>query len=215
MTQHRLGRKQNHDPRSLAYLAPASTEHRPVRHRLYGPVLNQGNLGSCVGNALSHALNSKGSHRVPSHLLKEDDAVELYYKATAIDPFPGQMPQEDTGTDVNSACHVARDKGLLVSWSHVFGLDHFLGSLQLSGLLLGITWDQSMFDPDADGFVHPDGNGVGGHEIFVYGDNPDRQYVEILNSWGTGWAKKGRFKMTYADLEAKLKDGGDATAIAV
>jgi hypothetical protein len=213
MTTHGLGRRVNHDPRSRGFLAPRATHHRPVLHRTYGPVLDQGNLGSCVGNAAAHALNTAGSHRVPSKLLREPDAVEIYAAATRVDPWPGEFPGEDTGTDANSAAKVLRDRGLIAGWEHAFGLDHLLLALQLRPVLLGITWHRSMFKPDEKGFVHPDGNVVGGHETLIRGDDPAGQFVTIRNSWGSGWGVRGHYRLTYADLDQLLRDEGDALTL--
>ena len=207
-----LGRLCNHDPRSLAHPAATTGAHRPLTHRTYGPVLDQGQVGSCVGNAAAHALNTKGVHRVPSHIKDEADALDIYAAATRLDPWPGSYPGQDTGTDANSAAKALRDAGLIVSWSHVFGLDHLLGALQLAPVMLGISWHESMFDPDADGFVHPDGNVVGGHETLIRGDDA-KGSVLVRNSWGPGWGLKGHYRLTYDDLAALLADNGDATVL--
>lgn len=209
---HPLGRLKNHDPRSLAYPAQAADTHRPVLHRTFGPVLDQGNVGSCVGNAAAHALNTKGLHRVPSRLMREADAVDIYAAATAIDPWPGTYPQEDTGTDANSAAKVMRDRGLITAWSHAFGLDHVLGAMQLGPVMLGIAWHRSMFRPDSKGFVHPDGNVVGGHETLIRGDDATGS-VLIRNSWSSRWGLRGHYRLTYDDLAALLADDGDATVL--
>jgi C1A family cysteine protease len=175
-------------------------------------VLDQGNVGSCVGNAAAHALNTHSVHKIPSRLMREADAVDIYAAATAIDPWPGTYPQEDTGTDANSAAKVLRDRGLITSWQHCFGLDHVLATLQLAPVMLGISWHQSMFSPDAKGFVHPDGNVVGGHETLIRADDATGS-VLVRNSWGIGWGLRGHYRLTYADLSALLADSGDATVL--
>lgn len=212
MTQHALGRKVNHDPRSLAHPAAKSGEHRPVVHRTYGAVLDQGNIGSCVGNASAHALNTKGVRHIGDHSLKEDDAISIYMAATSIDPWPGSYPPDDTGTDANSAAKAMRNAGYISAWQHAFGLDHVLAALQLAPVMLGITWYESMFSTDAQGYVHPDGKVAGGHEVLIRGDNA-KGTVLVRNSWGRGWGVHGDFKLRYADLNALLRDGGDATVL--
>lgn len=211
-TTYGLGRKVNHDPRSLAHPAEVGPTRRPVLHRVYGRVLDQGQVGSCVGNAAAHALNARGLHRVPSSPLKEADALAIYAAATAADPWPGTWPPDDTGTDANSAAKVLRDQGRIASWTHCFGLDHVLGALQLGPVMLGISWHESMFTPDAHGFVHPDGNVVGGHETLIRGDSATG-YVRVRNSWGSGWGLFGDYLLTYDDLSALLADSGDATVL--
>ncbi|GAB3884651.1 hypothetical protein [Terrabacter terrigena] len=225
---HALGRKVNHDPRSLDYPASYAGTHRPVTHRTYGPVLDQGNLhaqgirapggedalGSCVLNAAAHALNTAGSHRKGQRLMREQDAVDWYGPTTASDPFSGTYPPDDTGTDANSAAKYLRNQGRITSWSHAFGLEQLLGALQLKPVMLGISWHQSMFRPDKDGFVHPDGNVVGGHETLIRGDDADHS-VLVRNSWGSSWGLRGHYRLTYSDLAALLADGGDAVVLNV
>jgi len=208
----RLGRKVNHDPKSLAYPAVTTAAHKPVTHPTYGAVLDQGQVGSCVGNAAAHALNTRGLHRPRTPILHEADALAIYAAATAIDPYPGTYPAEDTGTDANSAAKALRDQGRIDGWSHCFGLDHVLGALQLGPVMLGISWHASMFTPDARGFVHPDGNVVGGHETLIRGDD-GKGSVLVRNSWGRGWGLAGHYRLTYDDLAELLADQGDATAL--
>lgn len=211
----RLGRLVAHDPRSLTFPAPTATSHQPVTHRIYGAVLNQGNLGSCVGNAAAHALNTAGIRKPKAPLLRERDAVAIYSAATQIDGAPGAYPPEDTGTDGNSAAKVLRNEGKIAGWSHAFGLDHVLAALQLAPVMIGISWHQSMFTPDAQGFVHPDGNVVGGHETLIHEDD-GKGAVRVRNSWwenGKPWGLHGDYLLTYADLAALLADSGDATVL--
>lgn len=209
---HSLGRKVAHDPRSLAYPALTSGVRRPVVHRTYGQVLDQGDTSSCVGNTAAHALNTRGNHRVPSKLLNELDALTIYAAATNLDQWPGTYPAQDTGTDANSAAKALRDQGVISSWSHAFGIDHVLGALQLRPVMLGITWHEDMFTPDPAGFVHPSGESVGGHEVLIRGDDA-RGSVLVRNSWGPRWGLAGHFRLTYDDLAALLADRGDATVL--
>lgn len=204
-----LGRIKNHDPRSLAFPASTTGTHRPVTHRTYGSVLDQGDVGSCVGNTSAHALNTRGMRKVPSRLVNEAQAVEIYAAATAIDQFPGTYPDQDTGTDINSAAKVLRDQGRITSWTHAFGLDQTLAALQLAPVALGTNWHDSMFEPDSKGFVHPDGSIVGGHEVLIRADDA-RGSVLVRNSWSASWGLRGHFRLTYADLAALLADSGDA-----
>lgn len=215
ITQYRLGRIRNHDARSLQHPAVTGATHNPVKHRTLGAVLDQGNLGSCVANASAHALNTAPTHKKGQRIMKEPDAVSWYGPATAIDPFPGTYPPDDTGTDINSLAKVLRDAGLIVSWEHAFGLDHVLAALQIKPICLGIDWHESMFTPDKDGFVHPDGNVVGGHETLIREDHPDSKYVLVRNSWGKSWGLNGHYKLTYDDLGTLLKAGGDAASFTI
>lgn len=205
-----LGRNVNHDPRSLAFPAAVSAAPRkPVLHRHYGPVLDQGQLGSCTGNAMAQALNTAPFHKSRAKLLTEADAVSIYSAATLIDGSPGHYPPTDTGSDGLSVAKVAAKRGYISAYHHAFDVEHALGALQLSPFLFGTSWHESMFTPDADGFVHPDGNVVGGHEILCIGDTGTA--LVFLNSWGKSWGKGGTFLLSYADFAALMADSGDVT----
>jgi hypothetical protein len=205
MTLHPLGRKVHHDPRSLNFPAPVSSAHKPVAHVHHGPVLNQGKIGSCTGNAMAQAINTDPFS--PTKLLVEADAVAIYSAATRIDPSPGEYPPQDTGSNGLSVAKVAQKMGLIGSYTHAFGLDHAIGALQLSPLLLGIHWYQDMFTPDTQGFVHPGGTLAGGHEILAIADTG--KHLVILNSWGRTWGRQGTFLLSYDDFGALLADDGD------
>jgi len=201
-----------HDARSLSW--PAETA--PVRtlvHRHEGPVLDQGDLGSCTGNACAQALNTQPLRPVGRRLLAEVDAVALYSLATCHDPFPGVWPTEDTGSDGLSVAKAARRFGLIRSYRHAFGLDHMLGALMRAPLIVGTKWTSGMFVPDADGFVRPTGDVVGGHEWMVYGVDVEGRFVHALNSWGPGWGIGGSFRVRWDDLQELLADRGDATQL--
>jgi len=208
-----LGRKVNHDPRSLAFPAPTATTHRPVTHRTYGPVLDQGNVGSCVGNAAAHALNTAPIRHTGDKVADEAEALTIYAAATRVDGYPGAYPAQDTGTDANSAAKVLRTMGKITGWTHAFGLDHVLAALQLAPIMLGISWHEAMFTPDAKGYVHPDGNVAGGHETLIRADN-GKGTVRVRNSWARTWGPLGGdYLLTYDDLAALLADAGDATVL--
>jgi hypothetical protein len=157
---------------------------------------------------MAQACNLAPLHIAGTRWLKEPQAVALYARATALDPFPGTYPPEDTGSDGLSVCKAAKELGLIDSYAWAFGQEHALDALQLAPVLVGIPWHNSMFRPDKKGYVHPDGNIVGGHEFVLFGDNCKGK-LTFLNSWGTDWGVKGRFYMTYDDFGALLADQGD------
>lgn len=204
-----LGRNVKHDPRSRHYPAKVADTRRPVSWQHFGPVLNQGKLGSCTGNALAQALNTGPLHQDGARLLVESDAVRIYSRATQLDDAPGEYPPTDTGSNGLSVCRAAQEFGLIKSYAHAFTVDHALGALQLQPFLFGTHWYRDMFTPDADGFVHPGGELAGGHEICCVADSGS--YLELLNSWGDEWGVEGRFRLTYADFEALMNDQGDVT----
>lgn len=200
----------NHDPRSLNF--PAPTDIAPVSKwwRHYGPVLDQGQVGSCTGNAAAQALNTKPFHVVGSACLKEPDAVALYTLATQLDSYPGSYPDQDTGSDGLSVAKAAQQKGYITGYQHSFGLDHLLSALQFGPSIVGTVWTNDMFYPDAEGFVKPTGGDAGGHEYLCSGVNMKYRFLRFLNSWSPLWGKHGHFFITFDDFSTLLGQGGDA-----
>jgi hypothetical protein len=217
-TDPRLGRHIRHDSESWrwAYRATRRRALAAVRHERHVPVLDQGSLGSCVGNAAIGCLGTGPFYATVGpddryHTLDETDAVALYSVCTGRDPYPGQWPPEDTGTDGLTAAQVLLDAEEIAGYQHAFTLADALDALQDRPLITGINWYDGMFNPDPDGRVHVSGPLAGGHEIVVDEWAPDLSRVWMTNSWGTGWGVDGRFWMTAADWGRLLGEGGDVT----
>lgn len=214
MTPYPLGRHLDaaarHDPRSRAYPCGVSPL-RTVMHA-HGPILDQGDIGACTGFAAAAAANCQPlrGRRRP---LGNPDGLALYEAATRIDAYPGVYPPTDTGSDGLSVAKAAVTRRYVSSYQHAFGLGPCLGALVNGPVIVGTRWHEAMFTPDAQGFVHPMGNVVGGHEWCLIGLNVAHQYVTAQQSWGPAWGLRGLFRVTFADLGALLVDGGDATVL--
>lgn len=208
-----LGRLVEHDPQSLGYPARKVAAPRSVVWPHTAPVLDQGDLGSCTGNALAQCLNTANFVRSRPYrrYLTERDAVDLYSLATTLDTEPGTYPPEDTGSSGLAVCKAAKQRGYLTRYDHAFGFDHFTAALSLQPVIVGTSWYDSMFTPDSRGQVHPAGQVAGGHEYLALGINYPKQLITFLNSWGEGWGKHGRFVMSFDDFRALLADQGDVT----
>lgn len=208
---YRLGRHIHHDPRSRSFPADTATDLVTTVHTHHGPVLDQGNLGSCTGNALAQCLNTDPLFNGTA--LTEDDARRIYSEATAIDPFPGQWPPIDTGSDGLDVCKAAKAEGLISSYTHTFSGDDLRRALVLGPVIVGTTWFNSMFTPAANGRlpVKPRSGVAGGHEYLLYGLDVRWHRVWILNSWGAGWGQGGSAYLTWSDLDRLLSWGGDCT----
>jgi hypothetical protein len=215
--RHQLGRHVNHDPRSRNFPAPTAAAVKTVLWSHYAPVLDQGDLGSCTGNATAQLINT-AKFAVPRlrvnrrHYLTEADALALYERATVIDPYDGSYPPDDTGSDGLSVTKAGTEKGYFSSYTHPFGFDHFLGTIQLQPVIVGTNWYEDMFDADSKGFVHVSGDVAGGHEYLCLGVNMSSKYVTFLNSWSNTWGLKGRFRMSFPDFQRLLSEDGDVTA---
>jgi hypothetical protein len=216
------GRRVNHDPRSLDHPAAVSSV-RSVLWAHTAPVLDQGDLGSCTGNAITQLLNTTkfGHARNVGHhgtgWLTEVEAVRFYSAATMIDDVAGQYPPTDTGSSGLAVVKVGKSLGYFRAYTHAFGFDHFLAAVQLQPVIVGTTWYDSMYTPDSRGLVRIGGQPVGGHEYLVLGVDIVRQEVICLNSWGPDWGVKdlyghgGRFRISFSDFKNLLRGYGDVT----
>jgi hypothetical protein len=223
---HRLGRSVHHDPRSrsFAFRAAPATPLRSVHWDRAVPVFDQGDTGSCTGqaaagwlataNALRPGLTDSadpifpGAMRVP---VGEELALDIYRWNTRNDPYDGTFEPDDTGSDGLTAAKALVSMGAADSYQHAFDVQSVLAALQLGPVLIGTVWREDMFHPAASGLVQATGQVVGGHEYLAVGYDRDFDEVTFCNSWGPGWGASGYFSMTVATLAELLAADGDAT----
>lgn len=220
----RLGRHVGHDPRSraFAFRAPAGLDLHAVRWDRAVPIFDQGDLGSCTGNAAAGWLATANSLRPgmaeypwgaqgAAYPVDEKLAVSIYGRATSIDPYDGDYPPTDSGSDGLSVTKVLKERGFVDSYQHAFDVASALAALQSGPVLIGSVWHEGMFHPLSNGLVTISGPVVGGHEYLAVGWDPDTSEVTFANSWGPGWGVDGYFSMTVPTLTALLADDGDCT----
>lgn len=211
----RLGRHIEHDPRSRAYgiVSFEMTVLKPVLHFLHGGILNQGDLGSCTGNACAGAINSDPVHKPHKKTLKEPDALALYAMASVLDEFAGSYPPDDTGSSGLAVAKAAKQRGYISAYHHAFGINDALKALQLLPVITGVEWYEGFDEPDLSGMVYPTGEVRGGHEFLVVGYDPASDRVAAVNSWGREWGHKGRFYFTSKVWGQLLENEGDVTVL--
>lgn len=220
----RLGRNVNHDPRNWYYLSPTPpVPPQDVKHKFMLPPLDQGNLGSCTGNAMTHCLMTDkfwvALNTRQQGSLDEVTAVDIYALGTQLDGFPGQYRPTDTGCDGPSVSKAGQQMGYSNGYTHAMGLNNVLVALIDRAGITGTPWYNSMFTPDKDGRVHVEkASGLaGGHETCVFGVDVARRRVWIRNSWGPAWGGDstsemvGCFYITWEDYDSLLHDDGDFT----
>lgn len=216
----RLGRHVEHDPASKAFPADRATHLHAVEHVRHGDPFDQGNLGSCTGNAIAGAINTEPIWKhADDRLLTETDAVQLYELATTLDEYPGSYPPDDTGSSGLAACKAARRAGLITSYRHAFGIDHALAALMLHPAITGVPWYEGFDRPAPNtGLVEIAGQVRGGHEFEVVGFVPPPIGTPALdglviawNSWGTGYGAGGKFTFTARTWATLLEQAGDVT----
>jgi hypothetical protein len=236
----RLGRHLELDARSLAYTIEAELRDavgtipvRPAAHPPAIPILDQGALGSCTGNAGAYALSALAAgdqltaisldsyHLTPdpaSGISNELFAVALYHRATVADGVPGQYPPDDTGSSGLGVCRALKAAGLVHGYVWATTLRGLGALLQRSGVIVGMPWFEAFFHPDQDGFVDadprwPESGIAGGHELYwaaleSWDDrDPRASVVRFPNSWGSGWGMQGwgRIRLsTYLALRQQI-----------
>ena len=132
-------------------------------------------------------------------------------EATAIDPYAGQFPPDDTGSDGLSVTKVLKALGLIDSYTHGFTVNDLLVALRSTPVLIGIPWFDQMFYPNADGYVAIGGALAGGHEVCVVAYDDIDKFVVFANSWSNTWGVAGYGKMTLPTLSKLLDQDGDVT----
>lgn len=214
---HALGRNFRHDPRSLRYKAPVTGAIASASWTRHIPILDQGELGSCTGNAGTGILGTDGLWQTLDSTdqgnLNEKYAVQLYSDATKIDDDPKNYPPTDTGSDGLSIAQVLKARGLISGYTHITSLAAAHTAIQTGPFITGVNWYNAMFDPDSNGFVTIGGGVAGGHEFEIVAYDALKGWWKFANSWGTSWGADGYAYMSDATYARLLAEQGDATIL--
>jgi hypothetical protein len=222
----RLGRHVRHDPRSLRYQVAAAPlgDLKSVRHQRYIPVLDQGDLGSCTGNAAVGAVGTgalfqalAGRPGCPSEndaAADEKQAVSIYSAATQLDDYAGGYPPTDTGSDGLSAAKACQQAGLISGYTHATSLQAALTALAAQPVITGVNWYDSFDQPASDGLIKISKRASvrGGHEFVLDELDVQNKRVWLTNSWSLDWGLNGRAFLGWSDFERLLGEDGDVTA---
>lgn len=222
----RLGRHVRHDPRSLYYQVSARSlgDLKSVRHRRYIPVLDQGDLGSCTGNAAIGAIgtgklfealiNNPGRPSESDAAVDEERAVALYSSATKLDDYDDAYPPVDTGSDGLSVAKACVTVGLISGYRHATSLEAALTALAKQAVITGVNWYDSFDQPDENGLVKITNRASvrGGHEFVLDELDVENKLIGATNSWGESFGINGRFYISWNDFERLLSEQGDVTA---
>lgn len=208
-----LGRLKQHDPQSRAFPFKAGVWDN-VQHISNVGIFDQGNLGSCTGNAMAGVLTYNPYYgTLPNLKMDEALAVKLYSRATQLDVWQGEYPPEDTGSSGLAVAKAAKEFGFISGYQHAFSLNAMLTALMDGPVITGINWYENMFYPNNNGVVSVGGNYAGGHEVCADAIDKTNGLVWFRNSWGPDWGLKGRFAISISDYGNLLSDGGDATVL--
>lgn len=216
----RLGRHIDHDLRSLTFAVearlhrPWSPPVRPIAWTRRVPVYDQGDLGSCTGNALAGVLATDWDNGRGDPTADEDLAVHLYSEATALDRYPGTYPPDDTGSSGLAVCKAAHHDGLITAYHHALTLPGLLDALTRGPVITGISWYSSFDEPGTHGLLTIGNNAYvrGGHEIEVLAYDPAAGgMLRGPNSWGTAWGDSGYWEMELATFARLRGEHADVT----
>lgn len=169
--------------------------------------LDQGQTGHCVGfgwTAWADALPVEANYQ-------NADAHALYYECKVID---GE-PLAENGSYVRSGALALRNRGRLSAFAFARNTNEIDDWINNHGpVVVGTTWTDDMFNPDAKGYVKPTGAVAGGH-CYVMLEKVDAEDAYVFqNSWGASWGLNGRFRMKRSDFGSLLADFGDACCAA-
>jgi hypothetical protein len=224
-TDPRLGRHVLHDPRSLRYahgVLPKAAI-RSVDWVRRAPVFDQGQLGSCTGNAAAGLLSTDSAARpgltsvtISGNVLPVDEtlAVQVYSLATQLDSIQGAYPPDDTGSSGLGVAKALVKLGLAEKYQHAFSLDALKAALQSGPVMVGTMWLESMFDVDgSSGYVVVDRKTqvAGGHEYVISAYDASTHAFRLDNSWSEAWGIRGSAWLAQADLQWLLSQDGDVT----
>jgi hypothetical protein len=211
-----LGRHVNHDPRSLRFqVGQPAGALRSVLHTRAIPVVDQGSLGMCTGAAATGAVGTSPLYDAITDKPTLDLAYarQVYSDATQIDPFRGEWPPTDTGSDGLSVAKVMKSRGLISGYLHATSLSAMQAALQETPVIVGVPWYESMDRVDSAGRISVSGSVRGGHEFEVLGIDVDAGIFRAVNSWGTGYGQRGYFSIRFADMDRLLHEDGDCTQL--
>jgi hypothetical protein len=179
------------------------------------PPFDQGDLGSCTGNAAAGALMTVPLHQ-PTWNFAEPDAVKIYEQATQFNPPGQQYPPNDDGSSGPCIADALEKDGVVATSAHATDLTTMLGLLTLGPVIFGLQWYTSFDTPMSDGecALTPGATVRGGHEVEAFGADPVKKVVWFYQSWGATWGGlgNGTFWMAYATIEHLFEGGGDATS---
>jgi hypothetical protein len=214
-TGSRFGRAfVSHDPRNRAYPARGNVffADDPIRERVWrrGGAYDQGITPHCVAYTAKGMLNTAPfSAAEPYYRRSRYSTSEFYAGAQQRDQWPGE---DYDGTSAQGVLAYLAERQIISEYRWCFGLDDLLRTLSHHGpVSVGAWWHAGMQRPEGErGLVSYEGSRLGGHQFEAIGVHPKEEEVEFMNSWGTGWGDRGRFRMKFFDVAVMLADEADA-----
>lgn len=208
----RLDRVREFDEQSRAYpIRALIAATLPPRSYTWScnTYLDQGSEGACVGFSMGHEILARPKPLTATEI----QARAIYKRAQLIDPWPGENYE---GTSVLAGIKILEEDNYIDEYRWAFGIDDLIMALGYKGpAILGVNWYAGQSNIDPAGFIHPEGQLLGGHAILANGikciwpyglvktlANLDRarSYVRLHNSWGRNWGINGDCFISLAEL---------------
>lgn len=164
---------------------------------------------SCVGHGWYAWLRASPiCNRLP-------DALMIYAGAKINDEWPGTAY---AGSSVRGGVEFLRSLPTcqpVVEYRWAAKMVDILDTLAVRGpVVCGTDWTEDMLETDSHGFVHPTGEVVGGHCWTILGYDEGRRAVRAINSWGKTWGQRGRFWLSYDELDDLIFRRGGEVCVA-
>lgn len=230
-TDPRLGRHVEHDIQSKNF-AFKVTVPRPDATIFWSdgaPVLNQGDLGGCVGWTGADVLNTDAFTPIRKKFnggkyYNDKDGLKFYEAATVADSIKGAYPPDDTGSSGLGLAKALKKLGLIDRYTHILSWSAYIQAIQTQPVCIGTLWTNRMFTPDRYGMLHvgtlTEDNIAGGHEYMIRGRDHRRALNLMRNHWEPSWspgtqAQKlpGEAWISDADLKVLLANQGDGVVL--
>ncbi|WP_082973476.1 C1 family peptidase [Mycobacterium sp. E2327] len=205
------------------------------------PVYDQGQLGSCTGNAIAAAMEYERDRQglpdfVPSRLF-------IYYNERALEGTvssdsgamirdgikvvnrEGVCPETLWPYDIGvftvkppKRCYVAAAKDKAVQYEAIQTLGQLKDAIASNlAVVFGFTVyqsfeSQSVAQTGVMPMPKPGEATVGGHAVLAVGYSDPKGHLIVRNSWGPGWGDQGYFYMPYQYLTGS-KNASDSSPI--
>ncbi len=187
-----------------------------TRHYRSGPVLDQGNTGTCVAHGW--AAWSQGAPL----MVKPTPALEpmhLYDEIVKIDEWADNDNdiERQFGTSVRAGAKYLQSKGYIKNYYWAESAED-VRAWHLAGFgtcVLGTVWKSNMWETGSGDILQVSGWDEGGHAYKSSGWNDSvgpKGAVRIQNSWGYKWSTNGHAWILYDDLDTLIHEDGEVCA---
>jgi hypothetical protein len=215
---HPLGRHVFHELANgnhRALVSPPPRTNKPGQvwysNKVYDQLESNCTIEAVAGELATAPYNKLFTER--KLLDEESERIAFYREAQKFDPPEWGTPHEGSAT--SSPYKLLREKGIITGWKWLFGEAELREYVRNYGpATCGTIWENNMFYPDENGFIHLGGAVAGGHEYRIVQASDHIGAYRIVNSWGRGWGINGRAYITYQDMASLLDQDGDAATIA-